>query len=398
MSSKKRSHKTEKLARIYDQDVLPIWAQKFGQLALDDLAVPEKGQILEVACGTGFVTSELLSRLTGKTRIIAIESSSVILDVARRKIAKMDAKGVFFRTASAEPRLSFADDVYDLVISNLGLTEMDDVPRAVADFARVTYPGGEVRCTLPLAGTFSEFFDIYREVLIKHDQHAALERLDQHIDNSYPTIAECERWMRGAFLGDARVSVESYKLLFRSSREFFFSPVIEYGPLATWKSIAGEGKAMQDTFWYIKEAIDAYFVGRPFEVTVRAGCLIGTKVEVDEDDATGQVERIEPPEPTPYRPSNDSKTSTQLVVEALIESEQVLGPLPRSARGDGTAELDLAEIVEFIPDDEFEEDLGFVNAPDEPVLSAGLGANLSDELGDDDEYDLLKDLPHFERD
>ncbi len=31
-------------------------------------------------------------------------------------------------------------------------------------------------------------------------------------------------------------------------------------------------------FWYIKEAIDAYFDGRPFEVTVKAACLGGRKL------------------------------------------------------------------------------------------------------------------------
>ncbi|MEO8700120.1 MAG: hypothetical protein ABI867_08755, partial [Kofleriaceae bacterium] len=36
---------------------------------------------------------------------------------------------------------------------------------------------------------------------------------------------------------------------------------------------------MQDVFWYIKEAIDAYFDRRPFQVTVRAGCIIGKKHE-----------------------------------------------------------------------------------------------------------------------
>jgi hypothetical protein len=34
---------------------------------------------------------------------------------------------------------------------------------------------------------------------------------------------------------------------------------------------------MQDVFWYIKEAIDAYFDGGPFHVTVKAGCLMGKK-------------------------------------------------------------------------------------------------------------------------
>jgi hypothetical protein len=71
--------------------------------------------------------------------------------------------------------------------------------------------------------------------------------------------------------------------LFKSSREFFFAPVIEYGPLGEWKDIAGNGQEMQDVFWYIKEAIDAYFDGRPFQVTVKAGCIIGTKSDAPTD-------------------------------------------------------------------------------------------------------------------
>src|ERR1044071_3938480 len=83
--------------------------------------------------------------------------------------------------------------------------------------------------------------------------------------------------MRSASLaGD--IEAEEFTLLFKSSREFFFAPVIEYGPLSEWKDIAGSGQEMQDVFWYIKEAIDAYFDGRPFQVTVKASCLIGRKV------------------------------------------------------------------------------------------------------------------------
>ena len=116
--------------------------------------------------------------------VIAIDASSAMLDVARRKVADLGPlgkKGVFFRTESPVPKLSFADDVYDLVVCNLGLSEMPRVEVALRDFARVAKLGGEVRCTLPLAGTFQEFHDIYREVLIKHDKHEALDRLDRHI-------------------------------------------------------------------------------------------------------------------------------------------------------------------------------------------------------------------------
>jgi ubiquinone/menaquinone biosynthesis C-methylase UbiE len=279
----KRSLKIEKLARIYDEEIAPVWGTRFGKMLLRNLSLPERGQVLDVSCGTGYPTIEILRRMSEGSRLIAIDASSAMLDVARRKIAELGPlgkKGVFFRTESAVPKLSFADDVYDLVVCNLGLSEMPSLDIALRDFTRVTKRGGEVRCTLPLASTFQEFHDLYREVLIKHDKHEALDRLDQHIAR-YPTIDRVERCMRNAGLaGD--IDVEEFTLLFKSSREFFFAPVIEYGPLAEWKAIAGAGQEMQDVFWYIKEAIDAYFDGRPFHVTVTAGCLAGKKQAVPE--------------------------------------------------------------------------------------------------------------------
>jgi hypothetical protein len=71
-------------------------------------------------------------------------------------------------------------------------------------------------------------------------------------------------------------------------------------------------------FWYIKEAIDAYFDGRPFQVTVKAGCIIGKKldqtaassaaltlqeIELDELDETGRggFEEVDTDLPAPPR-------------------------------------------------------------------------------------------------
>lgn len=266
----------EKLARIYDAEILPVWSQRFGQLMLRGLAIPPRSQILDVACGTGYPTSELIRRKDDATRLIAIEASSALLDVARKKLEESGAEGVFLRSQAAEPRLSFADDVYDLVVCNVALAGMKDPAATLRDFARVTRVGGEVRATLPLAGSFSEFFDIYREVLVKHDKHDTAARLNGYIETRYPTVQTCQQWLDEADL-DGDVDVEEFTLLFRSSREFFFAPVIEYGPLAEWKAIAGTGREMQDVFWYIKEGIDAYFDGRAFEVTIRAGCLRGRR-------------------------------------------------------------------------------------------------------------------------
>jgi ubiquinone/menaquinone biosynthesis C-methylase UbiE len=307
----KRTLKVEKLARIYDDEIAPCWGTRFGKMLLRNLAVPERGQVLDISCGTGYPTIEILRRMSEGSRIIAIDASSAMLDVARRKVADLGPlgkKGVFFRTESPVPKLSFADDVYDLVVCNLGIDEMPSLETALRDFARVAKLGGEVRCTLPLAGTFQEFHDLYREVLIKHDKHEALERLERNIAR-YPTSEYVEHCMTSANLTGG-LEVEEFTLLFKSSREFFFAPVIEYGPLNEWKEIAGGGQEMQDVFWYIKEAIDAYFDGRPFHVSVKAGCVIGHKV--DQRAITTPLRRSEPSFDTDESPFDDIDTGLPL--------------------------------------------------------------------------------------
>ncbi len=334
----KRTLKVEKLARIYDDEIAPVWGTRFGKMLLRNLAVPQKGQVLDISCGTGYPTIEILRRMSEGSRLIAIDASSAMLDVARRKVADLGPlgkKGVFFRTESAVPKLSFADDVYDLVVCNLGLPEMPSLEIALRDFARVAKLGGEVRCTLPLAGTFQEFNDLYREVLIKHDKHDALERLERHIAR-YPTIDHVERCMKAANLS-GHIELEEFSLLFKSSREFFFAPVIEYGPLQDWKDIAGGGQEMQDVFWYIKEAIDAYFDGRPFQVTVKAGCIIGKKHE-----------------PRASVPVDIELPHIEVSDDDAFEDEVDTGlPLPPNQIAVGSVRLsdpDDLEVVEFAPE------------------------------------------------
>jgi len=297
----KRGHKEDKLAKLYDSEILPIWSRRMGKMLLRDLALPPKAMVLDVGCGTGYPALEILSKMDSDGRIIAIDPSSPMLDEARNKAGRLSGKRIFFRSEAAAPKLAFADDVYDLVVCNAGLDEFEDPERAIREFARVTKQGGRVAVTLPLAGTFGEFFDLYREVLGKLDRQDAIDLLDAHM-TKYPPLEQVEAWFEDAGLVDVSAEWDTFTLLFKSSREFFFAPVIEYGPLAEWKALAGRGQPMQDAFWHLKSAIDTYFAGRSFAVTINVGLVRGSKeaaahraemVMAREDEpATGEVELI----------------------------------------------------------------------------------------------------------
>src|SRR5438477_6464707 len=105
MKKQPRTLKQDRLARIYDQEILPIWSQRFGRMMLRDLTPPPRAMVLDVACGTGYPSLEVLRKLDEHGRVIAIDPSSPLLDVARRKAGVLSGKRIFFRTEGAAPRL-----------------------------------------------------------------------------------------------------------------------------------------------------------------------------------------------------------------------------------------------------------------------------------------------------
>lgn len=329
---KKRSHRLEKMARVYDAEILPIWSERFGRMLLRGLEVPPKAMVLDIGSGTGYPALQVIELMDDQSRLIALEGVGALLDQARKKAGDLSGKRIYFRTETPSASLGFADEVYDLVISNLGLLEVEDPQRGLQEFARVTKTDGRVIVTLPLAGTFGEFYDVYREVLIKNDLNEVLGRLEQHIART-PEPEDAARWMENAGLKDVEIEVSRFNLLFRSSREFFFSPVIEYGPLAAWKEVAGKGQEMQDIFWQVKESIDSYFGRRGFHISVNAGCLRGVRPEV-----------LEQKDPLPME-------GDQEIAEAL-EDVTRSGLTRREGSGSISVRPIAAELADLLPPDE----------------------------------------------
>jgi SAM-dependent methyltransferase len=114
---------------------------------LADLAGIEHGQrVIDVGCGPGALTAELVQRL-GADAVTAVDPSEPFVEAARAR-----QPGVDVRLASAE-ELPFPDGAFNAAVAQLVVHFMSDPVAGLAEMARVTRPGGAVAaCVWDLAG------------------------------------------------------------------------------------------------------------------------------------------------------------------------------------------------------------------------------------------------------
>lgn len=118
---------------------------------------PAPRAILEPGCGTGLYTRLLLAAFP-RAKILGVDISPTMLQVARRKIADPRAA---FHVADAE---DFHEGRYDLITSNATLQWFADLPRGIAGLAGLLAPGGTLSFSFFGPETYRELDGALREV------------------------------------------------------------------------------------------------------------------------------------------------------------------------------------------------------------------------------------------
>jgi ubiquinone/menaquinone biosynthesis C-methylase UbiE len=131
-------------ARFYDP---ASWLMSLGQDAranreiIAAAAVRSGERILDVGCGTGAQTI-VAARAAAPAKVVGIDPSPEMLEVARRKAAKRGLD-IDFRVAAIE-HLPFGDAQFDVVLSGFMLHHLPEVVirSGIAEVRRVLTPGG----------------------------------------------------------------------------------------------------------------------------------------------------------------------------------------------------------------------------------------------------------------
>jgi malonyl-CoA O-methyltransferase len=132
--------------------------KKMGDALINLLQVNSKPiSILEIGCGTGYVTEKLL-RLFPQSTITAVDLAPEMIAMAR---SRLNSNRVTFICEDVEQlRL---DTTYNLIISNATFQWLNDVSQTLLRLHEVLRPGGNLLFTTFGEKTFYELHTVYEQ-------------------------------------------------------------------------------------------------------------------------------------------------------------------------------------------------------------------------------------------
>jgi ubiquinone/menaquinone biosynthesis C-methylase UbiE len=112
-----------------------------GLLAAVPLAPGDK--VLDVACGTGLVSLQAARSVGPSGRVLGIDLSGQMVEVATRRATSCGLANVDFARMGGEA-LEMPDESFDAALCALGLMYMPDPAQALREMRRVLRPGGRL--------------------------------------------------------------------------------------------------------------------------------------------------------------------------------------------------------------------------------------------------------------
>src|ERR1035437_843156 len=163
-------------------DELPLWSSPFGLLLLDHFPIGEYENYLDIGFGTGFPLIDISQRLGNTCNAYGIDQWKAAFKRASSKIETIKTENITLIEGDAS-KIPLPENYFDLITSNLGINNFEHPLAVLSECKRVLKPTGSLCLTTNVTGTFSEFYQIYRDTIIELKLDSYISKLNDHISH-----------------------------------------------------------------------------------------------------------------------------------------------------------------------------------------------------------------------
>lgn len=191
-----------------------------------EVGLKTASRVLDVGCGSGFVTQDI-ARLTQGV-VYALDGSSSLLKVALKILKNYSNVRFFLADAQSLP---FQDNTFDITTCNLMLMWADDPYKVVQEMARVTKPQGKVLASLePDYGGKIHWPEHQKIDPLFAGEAIRKKGGDPHIGRKLRELFVCAGLETKIGIGNNRIwSCEEDKHYYLRSRDFYIKVMKEAG-------------------------------------------------------------------------------------------------------------------------------------------------------------------------
>jgi ubiquinone/menaquinone biosynthesis C-methylase UbiE len=192
--------------------------------------------VLDLGCGLGFPLIEMAMRLGHTARLYGIDPWQAALNRAVLKIQKLQLSQVIVVQGLGEA-LPFPENSFDLIFSNNGINNVQDLARTLNECARVAKPGAQFVATLNLDQTMHEFYEAFEAVLRDYCRLDVIAAMREHIYQKRRPIFEIMQLLHAAGFQVNTIENEEFELRFLDGSAFFRHFLIYSAFLESWKNL-----------------------------------------------------------------------------------------------------------------------------------------------------------------
>ncbi len=170
-------------------DELPVWSGPFGYKLLDNVILKKNISVLDIGFGTGFPLTELAMRLGNTCKIYGIDPWETAIIRLKKKIDFYELKNIEIIQGIAE-NIPLDKDSIDLITSNNGINNVEDIPKVIEECFRIMKSGGQFIQTMNLENSMIEFYDIFKRTLKEENLGELVEDVNNHIFSKRKPLEE----------------------------------------------------------------------------------------------------------------------------------------------------------------------------------------------------------------
>lgn len=316
----------ERLARRYEELVAPVWDRPLCGLLETHLETSNLPSVLAAECRTGWVC-EFLQQKYPQSRVMAVDASREMLDVARTRLHEQEGTQIFFGCQQPN-ELSYATGVFGSAVCLGAPRSQRAFDNVVAELNRVLDGDGWLALAVPLVDSAQAFTDLLREALWATDLGGLVAGVDHYLSElvDSTTVAN-SLTTRGATI--VQQGVYTLPLVCESADNVLFDAVIQQLFLHDWLDLIPAPEPRKSVLADVLRRFGSYFDGLDLTLNVHVHWVVARtageryfEVYEAEDFDIEEIADEGPPEPPPAKVEpSDEGVEPESTGDVAVEPE-----------------------------------------------------------------------------